>query len=95
MENEIGDQVEEALLRKHDVQASLRGMYREALDGCPHRHGVRNSVDACDANEMRPCIYETSDGPCELFQEIIAGWREELEQDHYEEYLLAGKVKEK
>ena len=90
-EKEIGDQVEEALLKKHDaVQASLRGMYKEALGGCPHRHGVRDSVDVCDANEMRPCVYETGDGPCEIFQGIIAEWREELEQDHYEEYLLAG-----
>ena len=81
MENEIGDQVEEALLRKHDaVQANLPGMWRGLLEGCPHKHGVRDSVDACDMNEMRPCIYETSDGPCETFQEIIAGWREELEQ---------------
>ena len=88
---EIGDQVEEALLRKHDaVQASLRGMYKETLGGCPHRHGMRDSVDVCDANEMRPCIYGTGDGSCELFQEIIAEWREELEQDHYEECLLAG-----
>ena len=78
-EKEIGDQVEEALLRKHDaVQASLRGMYKEALGGCPHRHGVRDSVDACDANEMRPCVYETGDGPCEVFQEILEEWRVEF-----------------
>ena len=80
MENEIGDQVEEALLQAHDaVQASLRGMYRGIVGGCPHKHGVRDSVDTCDANEMRPCIYETGDGPCELFQEIIEEWRKELD----------------
>jgi len=90
-ENEIGDQVEEALLQAHDaVQATLNGMWQELLGGCPHRHGVRDSVDICDANEMRPCIYETGDGSCELFQEIIVEWREELERDHYKEYLLAG-----
>lgn len=93
MEQEIGDQVEEALLRKHDaVQASLNGMWRELLDGCPHRHGVKDSVDVCDANEMRPCVYETGDGPCELFQEILKEWAEELERDHYEEFLKAGVI---
>ena len=73
------DIVEEDRLKKQDaIQACLNGMWRERLDGCPHRHEVRDSVDICDANEMRPCIYETGDGPCELFQKIIKEWREVL-----------------
>ena len=63
------------------VQASLNGMWRGVLESCPHRRGVRDSVDACDANKMRPCIYETDKNPipCELFQQIIEEWRIELE----------------
>jgi len=50
------DIVEEDRLKKQDaIQACLNGMWRERLDGCPHRHEVRDSVDICDANEMRPC----------------------------------------
>lgn len=74
------DLVEEAKLSQHDaVQASLNGMWRETLGGCPHKHGVMDSIDVCDANEMRPCVYETGDGPCELFQQILEEWRIELE----------------
>ena len=74
----IGDQVEEALLRKHDaVQAALNGMWQELLGGCPHLH--RGDINLCDARKMTPCVYETSDGPCELFQGILDEWAKELE----------------
>ena len=80
METTRVDLVEEAKLRKLDtVQASLNGMWRSTLGGCPHRHGVRDSVDVCDANEMRPCIYEVREGSCELFQQILEEWMRELE----------------
>lgn len=36
-------------------------------EGCPHRHGRRSGVDRCDMNEMRPCIYENGNGPCDIF----------------------------
>lgn len=53
------------------VQASLWGVWRIKRDGCPHRHGSVEGVDRCDANEMRVCVYETGNGPCDLFLEII------------------------
>ena len=81
-EHEIGDHQEETLLRKHDEQLALKGMWVEPLEGCPHRHGVADSVDVCDVDEMRHCIYELADnGSCELFQEIIHEWREKLQED--------------
>lgn len=61
------------------VQASLNGIWRNITDGCPHRHGRAEGLDACEINEMRPCIYETGDGPCETFQEILEEWRIEYE----------------
>ena len=67
------DLVEERKL----VQASLNGVWRSKTDGCPHLHR-REDIDRCDANEMRPCVYETGD-ECELFQEILEEWR--LEQE--------------
>lgn len=61
------------------IQASLNGVWRDAVGGCPHYHGQRDSVGVCDANEMRPCVYETGDGPCETFLEILEEWRIEAE----------------
>ena len=79
MNEEIGDPIEEALLRKYDaVQAHLNGIWTKSLDGCPHLHKRMDDLNRCDANEMRPCIYETEDGPCELFQEILEEWAKEL-----------------
>ena len=70
------DHHEEMLLRKHDaVQARLNGVWTKALDGCPHLHRCRD-VNRCGVNEMRPCVYETGNGPCELFQEILEEWKE-------------------
>lgn len=60
------------------VQASLRGVWREDVNGCPHLHGQRDSVSCCDAFKMAPCVYETGDGPCELFQEILEEWKTEM-----------------
>lgn len=86
-EHEIGDQHEERRLRQHDdaVQRRLVGMWGRTLEGCPHRHGVKDSIDCCDADEMRPCFYEVYHDQfegmmgCEIFQEILAEWKEELE----------------
>jgi len=54
------------------VQASLNGILQG--DGCPHRHGMSEGPDRCDANEMRVCVYETGN-TCELFQEVLEEWR--------------------
>jgi len=70
--------VGEAFLQHEAVQASLNGLWRSATDGCPHLH-KREDIDRCDAREMRPCVYQTSDGPCEIFEEILEEWRRELE----------------
>lgn len=75
MEKIVGDPVEEGLLRKHD--ADLNGVWTKTLDGCPHIHKYPEGVNRCDANKMTPCVYETGDGPCELFQEILEEWRKE------------------
>lgn len=56
------------------VQASFKGIWQN-MNGCPHRHKRAEGLDACEMNEMRPCVYETGDGPCELFQEILEEWR--------------------
>ena len=61
------------------VQANLKGVWRNRSDGCPHLHRQREGCDTCDANENRPCVYETGDR-CELFQEILEEWRMELER---------------
>jgi len=59
------------------VQTHLNGVWRDKKDGCPHIH--LGDIDCCDANEMRPCVYETGDGrPCEIFKEILEEWRREL-----------------
>ncbi len=62
------------------VQASLNGVWRKTTDGCPHRHGCKDWVDLCDANEMRPCVYETAEAinGCELFRQILDEWRIEF-----------------
>lgn len=60
------------------VQASLSGVWRENVNGCPHLHGQRDSVSRCDAFKMTPCVYETGNGPCELFQEILEEWKTEI-----------------
>jgi len=74
------DLVEERKL----VQASLNGVWRKKLDGCPHLH-KREDIGRCDARKMCPCVYETGD-TCELFQEILEEWQ----SDPYQEYLEAG-----
>lgn len=63
---------------KVEVQSRFRGIWTEYL-GCPHYHGIQDSVAVCDANEMRPCIYEIyhADG-CEVFREILKEWKEEI-----------------
>ena len=33
--------------------------------------------DLCDTLKMTPCVYETGDGPCETFQEILREWQQE------------------
>lgn len=58
------------------VQTNLNGVWRTKYGGCPHLH--RGDIDLCDANEMRSCIYETGNGPCEIFESILAEWRLEL-----------------
>ena len=65
-------------MQQQAVQASLNGVWRSTVDGCPHLHR-REDIDRCDDNEMRPCVYETGDGPCKVFQKILEEWRIELE----------------
>ena len=60
------------------VQAHLRGVWTRPL-GCPHIH--LGDIDKCDANEMRPCVFETDhDHPtCDIFREVLEEWRKEFE----------------
>jgi len=58
------------------VQVHLPGMWISRYDGCPHLRHQTEGPDSCDANEMRPCLYEMAMA-CELFQEIIEEWRQE------------------
>ena len=61
-------------------------LWREKLNGCPHYHAYPEGVGVCDANEMRPCVYETDPGAsCEILQEILKEWQEEYDRD----YILA------
>lgn len=61
------------------VQVRMPGMPVPLTEGCPHRHGKRNSPDVCDQNEMRICIYESNPKheSCPIFLEIIKQWTEE------------------
>ena len=66
------DMHEERKLEELDRQMRLRGMWlHQWKDGCPHRFGVRDTVDHCEI-EGTPCVYETASGYCELFRQIIA-----------------------
>ena len=65
-------------VRLEAVQTHLLGFWRDTTSGCPHLH-KRPDIDGCDANEMRPCVYEIGDGPCQIFQEILEEWRIEFE----------------
>lgn len=59
------------------VQAHLNGVWTRPL-GCPHFHP--GDIDKCDANEMRPCVYETDSHPfCDIFHQILEEWRVEYE----------------
>ena len=69
----------QADLNSEPVQTSLNGVWRDRLNGCPHLHCRADDVDRCDANEMRPCVYETDSGPCETWEEILEEWTRELE----------------
>ena len=66
------------------VQASLNGVWRELYGGCPHLHRARD-VDRCDINELRPCVYETGDGPCEILQTIIDEWNDPAQASRRQE----------
>ena len=73
------DAEQEARGTTEAVQASLRGVWLEAVRGCPHLHRRRDDIDRCDAREMTICVYENGKAPCEILQEIIEEWRIELE----------------
>ena len=64
-----------------ETQQRFRGMWKIPFtEGCPHRKHYAEGIDVCEENEMRPCLYETGNGPCEVFQEILKEWREELDK---------------
>lgn len=72
------DMHEERKLEELDRQLRFRGLWDRSYKGCPHQIGKQDSVSVCEADEMRPCIYELSnDGGCKLFKEILEEWREE------------------
>jgi len=75
------DLVEEGKLKEHEheIQVALIGVWRDLKGGCPHYHNSTEGVARCDANEMRPCIFETDHKPCALFGKIIAEWEVEYE----------------
>jgi len=74
------DQVEEAKLHKHDCQMAFLNMRRSIYPGCPHRHGMPDYPDVCDANEMRVCVLETyPPQPCDLYGQYLEEWRLEYE----------------
>jgi hypothetical protein len=75
------------------VQLALKGMWTEAVKGCPHKVGGQ-PVARCGENEMRPCIYELAPelrhGGCETFKAIIHEWQvyyriEVYQWDYYKE----------
>lgn len=59
------------------VQASLVGVWRVRVDGCPHYHGRPEGPAACELNEMRTCELEVGN-PCQIFREIVTEWEKEL-----------------
>jgi hypothetical protein len=66
------------VIKENPVQTTMRGVWRAPLMGCPHMHGVQDSVDVCDMLEMTPCVYETyqSSEGCEIFREVLKEWHE-------------------
>ncbi len=74
--------MDDRAVTKQGHQCRLRGVRVLPLhrEGCPHRYGVRDTVDRCDAMEGTPCIYETyeADQGCETFREILREIEEEV-----------------
>lgn len=76
----LGDPIEEAKLDVLEGQElEERRQLFSAARTCPYRRGHEDSVDTCDENENRPCVYELCNMPgagCEVFRSILKEWRE-------------------
>ena len=68
-------------LDEYGVQFKLLGMWTELNGGCPHYHGRRDTVGACEMNEMRSCCLEV-DESCPTLKSIIEEWKEEYELEN-------------
>jgi len=56
------------------IQATLKGVWTDKLDGCPHLHKAEGPY-RCEMMDMTACAYELGD-TCSLFQEILREWKE-------------------
>lgn len=69
-------------------QARLRGVRVNPFwqEGCPHAYGMPDSVNRCDANEGRPCVYETHEKSrgCEIFRQVLREASEEMADQEVE-----------
>jgi len=65
-----------------EIQTSLRGVWRNSVDGCPHLLPRLDSPDECEVigngGGRGLCEYTYPNGHCEIFAEIVAEWNQEI-----------------